>query len=332
LPLIPEDLRRPYRARQILAWIYRRGVSDFQAMTDIPKPLRDFGHDALRLGTLALERRQESAASDATKFLWRLEDGRKIESVHLVLPTRETFCISSQVGCAYGCAFCATATMGFRRHLRAPEIFEQVYLMREDLRRRRGAVPTFNIVFMGMGEPLANYDAVVDAVARLTDPLGLDIGDRRITISTVGLVPGIRRLAREGRRVGLAVSLNATTDEQRQTIMPVARKYRIAEILDAAGEYARKSGRRVTFEYVLLRGVNDTLEDARRLSELARAVPSKINLIPFNPFPESAMARPETDRVQAFARELMKSGPAIMLRAPRGVDIAAACGQLAVRG
>jgi 23S rRNA (adenine2503-C2)-methyltransferase len=220
--------------------------------------------------------------------------------------------------------------MGFIRNLTASEIFEQVWRMREDL-RAAGDVPTFNVVFMGMGEPLANYDAVLDAVRRMIHPLGLKIGERRITISTCGLAPRIRKLANEGLRVGLAVSLNATTDELRATTMPVTKKYSIAEVLDASKEYVRKARRRVTFEYVLLHGTNDGLDDVDRLVETSRLVPCKINLIPWNPFPGGGHERPQPDWVTTFVTRLMeRCHAAVTIRQTRGLDIAAACGQLAV--
>lgn len=330
-PHLPARFREPYRARQILHWIHGKGTVRFEQMTDLPAALRDALPDVFRLGVLREAKRTTSKSGDATKYLWRLDDDRLVESVHLVLPTRETFCISSQVGCAYGCTFCATATMGFIRHLTSREIVEQVYRMREVLRERDGINPGYNVVFMGMGEPLANYANVVDAILRLTHPGGIALSEKRITLSTCGLAHRIRRLAKEGLKVGLAVSLNATTDELRRTTMPVTKKHGIEDVLDAAREYARASGRRVTLEYVLLKGVNDTVEDAERLSTLANSLPSKINLIPFNPFPGNPLERPDDAWVRAFLDRLTSSrAPAVTLRTTRGLDIAAACGQLAV--
>ncbi len=328
--LIPESFRTSFRAVQLMTWICAHGIRDFSAMTNLPKGLREAASRAFRIGTFRLESARTSGDGDATKFVWRLEDDNRIETVHLVLPTRETFCISSQVGCAYGCTFCATAGMGFRRQLSSREIFEQVYQMKETLRRASGPPPSFNVVFMGMGEPLANYAAVIDAIRRLLHPNGLGLGEKRITISTCGLAPEIRRLAREGLRVGLAVSLNATRDEDRMRIMPVTRKYSIREVLDAAREYARASRRRVTFEYVLIADVNDSEQDADRLSRIARSLPSKVNLLSFNPFPGAAHSRPSDERFRAFVTRLMRHGPAVTIRSSRGTDIAAACGQLAL--
>ncbi len=329
--MMPEDVREPYRVAQLLSWMYDHGVRRFADMTNLPRSFRRRAQEAWRVGSLERERETTSADGDATKYLWRLEDGQRIESVYLVLPTRETFCISSQVGCAYGCTFCATARMGFRRNLTSREILEQVYWMREELRRRRGADrPPYNVVFMGMGEPLANYDAVVDGVRRLTHPKLLGLSERRITISTCGLANQIRRLADEGLRVGLAISLNATTDETRVRTMPVTRKHGIDELCDAAATYAGKTGRRVTFEYVLLRGTNDGTDDIARLSAIAARVPCKLNVIPFNPFPDAGHERPDDRWVTTFLERLMGSTDrAVTMRTTRGLDIAAACGQLA---
>lgn len=331
-PHLPEGLDERYRADQILGWVHQKDESDFGAMSNLPKRLRDGVGERLRVGVLREETRTTSANDDATKFLWRLDDGQAIESVHLVLPTNDTFCISSQVGCAYGCTFCATATMGFRRHLEELEIFEQVWRMRRRLRSLRG-VPTagYNVVFMGMGEPLANYERVVGAIRRLVHPKGLDLGERRITVSTCGLATQILRLSEEGLKVGLAVSLNATTDEVRMRTMPVTKKHGIEEVLDAAEVYAHRTGRRVTFEYVLLRGTTDTPDDIVRLARIAARVPCKINVIPFNPFPGAGHERPDDRWVQDFIDALMaRSGAAVTRRITRGLDIAAACGQLAV--
>jgi 23S rRNA (adenine2503-C2)-methyltransferase len=331
-PHLPRGLDEAYRADQLLSWVHDRGESDFGAMTNLPRRLRDEARERFTLGTLVGEATTTSADGDATKFLWRLADGLAIESVHLVLPTNDTFCISSQVGCAYGCTFCATATMGFRRNLTDLEIFEEVWRMRLRLRELRGE-PTagYNVVFMGMGEPLANYDHVVGAIRRLIHPKGLNLGERRITVSTCGLANQIRRLGEEGLKVGLAVSLNATTDEVRSRTMPVTRKHGIEEVLAAAEEFAHRTGRRVTFEYVLLRGTTDTPDDIVRLARIAARIPCKINVIPFNPFPGSEHERPDDGWIQDFIDALMARAPAaVTRRVTRGLDIAAACGQLAV--
>jgi 23S rRNA (adenine2503-C2)-methyltransferase len=330
---LPEPFTEPYRARQILSWMYDRGVTAFDEMTNLPLLLRREAAARFEPFALKLDRETESDNGDATKYLWALPDGQKIESVHLVLATRETFCISSQVGCAYGCTFCATARMGFRRHLSAHEIFEQVFHMRERLRQRQSgwAAPSFNIVFMGMGEPLANYERVVDAIRRITDPAGLNVSPRRITVSTVGLAERVRALAKEDLGVRLAISLNATTDALRLQTMPVTKKHSIDEVIDAAREFARETGNRVTLEYVLLRDQNDSLEDADRLRVISASLPCKINVIPWNPWPGGTHERPSVSWIETFLGHLMRGqAPAVTCRTTRGLDIAAACGQLAV--
>jgi 23S rRNA (adenine2503-C2)-methyltransferase len=254
-----------------------------------------------------------------------------------------TQCVSSQVGCALDCAFCATATLGFGRQLTAGEIVEQVYLAERvlgalpegDPTRRAGAERVTNLVFMGMGEPLHNYANLMTALAILTDQRGRDLSRRRITVSTAGLVPAIEKLAAEPKQPNLAVSLNASTDAVRDEIMPINRKWKIARLLDAVGKVIASPGygtrRRVTFEYVLLDGVNDTDADARRLVELLRGMPAKVNLIPWNPHPQAPYGRPSDARVQAFHRLLVERGVPVYVRRSRGDDIDAACGQLAAR-
>jgi 23S rRNA (adenine2503-C2)-methyltransferase len=238
---------------------------------------------------------------------------------------RLTFCVSSQVGCALRCAFCATGLMGLKRNLGAGEIVTQVVAMGDF---HRWNDERFNIVFMGMGEPLANYDAVIDAVRILRDERGLNMGARRITVSTSGLVPQIRRLAGEGLPLGLAVSLHATTDELRDQLVPVNKRWPLQELLAAAREYGETTGRRVTLEYTLMAGVNDRAEDADRLAAIARALPSKINLIPYNPVPGLAWKRPDRAAVDAFAHRLLPRAPAVTIRRTLGGEIWAACGQL----
>ena len=248
-----------------------------------------------------------------------------------------TQCVSSQIGCAIDCDFCATAKLGFGRHLSVSEIVSQVYqaerllqgLPADDPTRRAGGERVTNLVFMGMGEPLHNYDNVLRAIRVLLHPLGRNFSRRRITVSTSGLVPAIDRLAGEGLPVNLAVSLNASCDEQRDRVMPINKKYPLAELLAALRRFPLERRQRITFEYVLLRGVNDSLQDARRLPELLRGIPCKLNVIPWNPHPHSPYKRPELQRVLAFQAEAMRLGFSVYIRKTRGVDIDAACGQLA---
>ncbi|HET6149405.1 MAG TPA: 23S rRNA (adenine(2503)-C(2))-methyltransferase RlmN [Polyangia bacterium] len=255
------------------------------------------------------------------------EDGKP--SRHLpgrLLRDKLTLCVSSQVGCALDCAFCATATLGFGRHLSAGEIVEQVY----HATRVAGRRPT-NLVFMGMGEPTHNFEGVSRALTLLQHPWGAAFSARRITVSTVGVVPGIEKLGRLMPAPNLAISLNATTDEVRDRIMPVNRRWPIAALLDAARRFPLSHGRRVTFEYVLLAGVNDSDDDAGRLPRLLRGIPTKVNLIPWNPFAGPAFARPSAERIRSFQERLRAGGLAVYIRTPRGDDIDAACGQLAAR-
>jgi 23S rRNA (adenine2503-C2)-methyltransferase len=317
-----------YRARQVFRWVYRRGVSDFHRMTDLSGGHRETLAGQFQVSTLPVAHRDES--EDGTqKFLVTLQDGRHIESVFIPDTPNQTFCVSAQVGCAMGCAFCLTATMGLVRNLTPGEIVGQVRVLAEalDLRMAR-----FNIVFMGMGEPLHNYDNTMAAVRILTDIHGLAVHPRRITLSTVGLVPAIERLANEPVMPNLAVSLHATTDEQRAALVPVNKKYGIRQIIDACRGFPLARRNRITFEYVLLAGVNDSPEDARRLAGLMRGLRAKVNLIPLNPAAGIPFERPSDEQIDAFGRILADRDVTVSVRKSRGRDIRAACGQLAVEG
>ena len=334
--LLPEELvefvgrlgQQPYRARQLQAWIYARGVADPDAMTDLSKSFREELKEVARVSQLDEAARQEARSGQAVKFLFSLPDGERIESVLITDGERRTACLSSQVGCPLGCRFCATARMGFVRNLSTAQIIDQL-LQVNRFAGERGERVT-NVVMMGMGEPLLNYDEVMRAIRIMRLELGPGIGGRKITVSTAGFVPGIRRLAREELNVGLAISLNATGDEQRERLMPINRKYPIAELMDAAREFFEVGGRRVTFEYVLMAGVTDADDDALRLAELTRAVPCKINLIPYNELgPESDFRRPDAERVDRFRQLLETRSPMpVTVRDSRGREIDAACGQL----
>ncbi|HEX7879666.1 MAG TPA: 23S rRNA (adenine(2503)-C(2))-methyltransferase RlmN [Candidatus Eisenbacteria bacterium] len=316
-----------WRADQIYTWVYRKGVADFEAMTDIARATRERLAATYRIDVLVPKDERTASDRSATKCLFPLADGREIEGVFLRLPTKETICFSTQVGCAIGCGFCVTALMGRLRNLAPGEIVGQIlHLSRRFVEREQG----FNLVAMGMGEPFDNYDNLLTAVRIMKEVRGLNIGPRRITISTSGLVPMIDRLATEGIPLGLAVSLNATTDEQRSEIMPINRKYPIEELLAAAGRYAKATSRRVTLEYVLLKGVNDSEADARRLIKLSSRLPSKINLIPFNPSPYHSYAPPSPESAERFRQILIAADKTATIRRRRGGDIYAACGQLGV--
>ena len=333
---------KPYRARQLFRWLHFRGAGAFEEMSDLPRPFRERLFNDTRLDTLTIDAVQQS--SDGTrKYRLRTQDGKRIEAVYLpdldgeaddgVVGIRRTLCVSTQVGCAMGCSFCMTATMGLVRNLTAGEIADQVYRVNADLRALgiSGDRPLTNLVYMGMGEPLHNYASVMRSLELLLHPEGANFSHRHITVSTSGLVPNIVRFGEESQ-VKLAVSLNATTDEQRAKLMPVDKKWNIAALLDAVRKFPSKQGRRVTFEYVLLRGVNDTDADAVRLAALLKGMPVKVNLIPYNENPGLGFGDPGEARLQAFRQILIARDVTSMVRKNRGRDIAAACGQLAVQG
>ncbi|HKA86359.1 MAG TPA: 23S rRNA (adenine(2503)-C(2))-methyltransferase RlmN [Haliangiales bacterium] len=319
-----------FRAGQVFRWLHARDAASFDDMTDVPRDLRARLAGALGLGSLRLAEVQTSR--DGTRKL-RLDtaEGRAIESVLIPDGDKLTQCISSQVGCALDCSFCATATLGFGRNLTAGEIVEQVLLARRLLAEIDPGRRITNLVYMGMGEPLHNYANVVRSVRILTDARGSDFSSRRITVSTAGLVSGIEKLGREDVRPNLAVSLNATTDEVRDVVMPINKKWNIAALVGAIRAYPLERRRRVTFEYVLLAGVNDTPADAARLCALLRGLPCKVNLIPWNPHPLAPYRRPTPAAIEAFQNEVKRLGLPAYLRTPRGDDIDAACGQLAAR-
>ena len=315
-----------FRGRQVFHWIWGRGVTDPAAMTDLSQPLRKTLGDRFRISEPAVESRQTSS-DGTTKFLLRLDDGRHIEAVYIPDTPAQTFCVSTQVGCAAGCAFCLTGKMGLVRNLTAAEIAGQVRV----LARETGlASSAFNIVLMGMGEPLHNYDATMEALAIMADPQGLHVPPRRITLSTVGILPGLEKLAAEPLMPNLAISLHATTPSQRDQIVPVNRKYTLEQLIDACRKFPLAKRRRITFEYVMLDGVNDTPEDARRLVRLLSGIKAKINLLPLNEAPGIPFRRPSDARVNEFAKILADRGLTVSVRKSRGRDIRAACGQLIV--
>ena len=350
-----------YRSEQIFRWLHASGVDNWEDMTNVPPALRQAlaAADCEAAASLVLD--AEQVAADGTrKMRFRTSDGRSIESVLIpeerpemlvrgtqaAAPGRRededededgdgkkekgrdklTLCVSSQVGCALDCGFCATATLGFGRNLTAGEIVQQVY----SATARAGRRPT-NLVFMGMGEPMHNFEQVTKAFALLTHPWGAAFSPRRITVSTAGLVPKIAELGRLSPPPNLAISLNATTDEVRDRLMPINKKWPIAELLAAARAFPLGHGRKVTFEYVLLAGVNDSDADAERLPRLLRGLPSMVNIIPWNPFSGPQFQRPSAQRIRSFQEILRHRGMQTFIRTPRGDDIDAACGQLAAR-
>ncbi len=319
-----------YRAAQLFSWLHR-GAS-FAEMTDLPKALRDRLAQVACAGTLTLVGR-EGAADGSGKFAFRTIDGHLIETVLIPHRDRVTVCVSSQIGCAFGCAFRATGKQGLTRSLPAGEIVEQVVRVQRLIAPRRVS----NVVYMGMGEPLANYEAVIKSVALLNDRRGMGIGARRIAISTCGLPNEIRRVADERLQVALAISLHGATDEVRQQLMPIARKHPIAEVMEAARYYAERTGRKVAIEYVIVPGVNDSPAQATRLAGLLRGLPSMVNVIPRNPAdqPDEPTATAAVLNGKAasfrFAKLLEERGVAAVVRRSRGAEVLGACGQLASR-
>jgi 23S rRNA (adenine2503-C2)-methyltransferase len=331
---------RPFRARQLMNWIYKRGVGEFAAMSDLARDFR------ARLASLAEVRapevlHQQRSADGTVKWLLRADATQAFEMVFIPEPDRGTLCISSQVGCALDCSFCATAQQGFNRNLSTAEIVGQVWLASTQLARESAADSgaaaepaerrVTNVVLMGMGEPLANFRNVVPALDILLDDFGCDLSRRRVTLSTSGLVPQIYKLA-EVSNVALAVSLHAPDDALRNELVPINRKHPIAELLAACWHYLdEQNGRSVTFEYVMLNGVNDSPAQARALARLLKGHPAKVNLIPFNPFPGTRYTRSSAPVIQRFRDELLQRGVLATVRRTRGEDIDAACGQLAGR-
>src|SRR5687767_14344267 len=317
-----------FHARQLYRWIYKRGITDFERMTDLSRDLRARIKNEFVISTPRVVG-DERSVDGTRKFVFELADGRRIESVFIPDTPSMTFCISTQVGCAMSCGFCLTGKMGLVRNLTAGEIAGQVRVLAAET----GLLDfPFNIVLMGMGEPLHNYDQTMKALRMLHAEHGLAVSPRRITLSTVGIVPGLERLAREPLMPNLAVSLHATTDEQRTALVPPNRKYPLAEILEVCRRFPLTRRSRITFEYVMLADVNDTPEDARRLARLLHGIKAKINLIPLNPAPGIPYERPSDERVDRFAQFLADRYFTVSVRKSRGRDIRAACGQLIVEG
>ena len=331
-----------FRAGQVLEWIYKKHASSFQEMTNLSKDDRDLLEARFSIATLT-HLRAELSTDGTRKFLFGLEDGHTIESVLIPDEDRMTLCISSQVGCGQGCRFCLTGVGGFFRNLKAYEIADQVLEVEKELRatksgrregKEQGQGPgeeernITNIVLMGMGEPLANFDEVIKALGIITSEKGLGFSPRRVTLSTAGLVPELEKLGNAGTRVNLAVSLNAPVDELRSAIMPVNKRWPLKELLAACKKFPMEPRRRITFEYVLLKGVNDREEDALALAKLLRGIKCKVNLIPYNPSPGSAYERPEDAVVRRFQKILFDHDYTAPVRESRGRDISAACGQL----
>ena len=311
----------PFRARQIYDAVYRRKISNLEHVSNIPKELRT----RLPVGLPEIERRFES--TDGTRrYLLKLADGKTVEAVWMPEGERSTICISSQVGCPVNCGFCLTALMGLERNLTAGEIVGQVLRVAADNHLEANS-DRVNIVMMGQGEPLLNLPGVLKATRLLTDPEGVAISPRRITLSTSGIIPKIVEMSREAVRPKLAISLNASTEEQRRELMPITRKYHLKDLIDACRHYPLRPWEKLTFEYVLLKGVNDSDADARRVVKLLAHLNAKVNLIALNPGPGIPFETPDAARVTAF-QEIVKRSMQCFVRKPRGLDVFAACGQL----
>lgn len=322
-----ESLGQPsFRGRQIMAWLYRPGITEFSQMTDLAKELRAVLAEHAVISRF-VDPIVEISGDGSVKFGFRLDDGKIIESVLIPEEERVTLCVSSQVGCAMGCTFCLTGKMGFARNLRPAEIVNQVCGVRDWLlAHHRGRLT--NLVFMGMGEPLANLDNLLAALSNLTEQRGLDFAGRRITVSTCGLVPQMLEFGRK-TDVNLAVSLHATDDRTRSLLMPVNETYPIEELLEACRKFNMKKRQRIMFEYTLLKGINDSESDAERLAALLRGIPCKINLLAVNPAAETPFRSPDREHILRFQEILRKRGYSVFIRQSRGQDISAACGQLA---
>lgn len=324
-----EELGEPkYRGRQVWEGLYQNLWPSPIEFTNIPKRLRATLADQFRFQSLEPEVIIDSKDGMTRKVLFKLQDGLQIETVLMQYESRRTLCISSQAGCALGCTFCATGQMGLKRNLSSGEILEQVLYFARELHGRGEKLS--NIVLMGMGEPFHNYDACMKAIDQLNDKNGMNIGARRFTISTVGLIPGIRRFAAENRQINLAISLHAADDELRSSMLPINNKYPIGELIKACREYVQQSGRRITFEWALIDGVNDSTDQAQLLAGLLRGMQCHVNLIPLNPTMGYKGRRASRDQVQAFKRTLELKGIPCTIRVRRGIEIAAGCGQLAI--
>ena len=319
---------KKFHAKQIYQWIWKRGVTDFAEMTNLSRELRAGLVDSATVSLPVVE--HHDVSEDGTqKFVLRLADGKQIESVFIPDTPKQTFCVSTQVGCAMGCAFCLTGKMGLVRQLTAAEIAGQVRIL---ARSTNLLDKSFNIVLMGMGEPLQNYDNTMKALRMLNEKEGFDMHPKRVTLSTVGLVPQMDRLAQEDLMPNLAVSLHAASEEQRAAIVPPSKKYSMQDVIDACKRFPLAKRRRIMFEYVMLAGINDSDEDARRLVKVLTGVKAKVNLLPLNEAPGIPFKRPSDERINSFAKILADKELMVSVRKSRGRDIRAACGQLIVEG
>lgn len=320
---------KKFCAKQIADWVYQKGVSEWAQMTNLSQESRDKLSCEFESVSIALVREQHSDDEQTIKFLWKLHDDRLVESVLISSDERRTVCVSSQVGCPARCAFCASGQNGFMRNLETYEIVLQVFLIQQYLAKKGERVS--HIVYMGMGEPFRNYENVVQSIKILCDPEFFGLSQRRITVSTVGVVEGISRFASEGLKVNLVLSLHAPNQKIRQKIIPYARQYPIDLLISAMRMYSEKTKRDITFEYTLLSRINDQEEHAEELADLLRGIQCTVNLIPYNPVPGIKLHRPETSTIKTFWKILEDSGIVTTCRYTKGDDIKAACGQLALQ-
>ncbi len=327
LEALVKELGQPkFRAKQLWEWLYHHFAGEHGEMTNLPKKLRDALAEKTTFGQLTPVVTEFSTDGFTEKVLFECHDGRLIETVLMRYEKRNTVCMSTQAGCAMGCVFCATGQMGFMRHLTIGEIVGQFTYFSRKLKADDGRVS--NVVMMGMGEPLHNYDNTLASIDRMTDPTGIDLGNRKITISTVGMIPAMKRYADEQRQTPLAVSLHAATDEERTKLIPPNKRWPIAELMDACRYTIEKTGRRLTFEWALINGKNDTIEQAEKLGALLKGMLCHVNLIPLNPT-KGFDGRPSNpERVEAFINKLGEYGVSATVRVRRGIDIQAGCGQL----
>jgi 23S rRNA (adenine2503-C2)-methyltransferase len=313
-----------YRSIQILRWLYQKGVQSLDEMTNLSKRFREELSQVSFISNLP-PLRVEQARDGTKKFLFQLEDGNRIESVLILDKTRLTLCLSTQVGCAFGCRFCLTGKIGWKRDLTTSEIINQILSVSETLPEKRSLT---NIVLMGMGEPLANYDNTLKAIGLMHHPDAFKFSSRRITLSTVGVLPELERLAKEKISFRLAISLNASDEETRSQLMPVNRRYPLKKILTLCKNFPLRPRTRITFEYVMVKGVNDSSQDAKKLLRILKGIPSKVNLIPLNEAPGIPFKRPLEEKVKRFQEILMEGGLTAIVRTSKGAEISAACGQL----
>ena len=323
---LKENGEKPFRAKQIYEWLWKKNVSNFDDMSNLSKSLRELLKKHFEAKTIEVVETQDSS-DGTTKVAFKMQDGLLVEGVLIPSEKRATACISCQAGCTLGCKFCATGTLGFKRDLTASEIYEQIFYIKK-LSEERG-LNFSNIVYMGMGEPLLNYDNVLESIAMVTGKNGLEMSPRRITVSTAGLPDMIRRLADDEVRFNLAISLHSAVNEVRDTLMPINKKYNLAELSDAIRYFVDKTDTRPTFEYLLLNDVNDSMSDARALADYCRAFPIKINIIEYNPTENDQFQKASKERLDGFVKVLEGRNMIVHVRHSRGKDIDAACGQLA---